>query len=141
MPVIENLGFGGLVDEFRSRLVDRRAAVGHYRAAFIDRLADDVEDAPEGLGTDRDRDRFASIDYLGAAHEPVGRIHRDRAHGVLAEMLRHFEHQRAAAVIDVQRVQDRRQFAVEMDIDDRADDLGDRADIIMGGAGRHVLCP
>ena len=88
----------------------------------------DVEDAAQGLGADRHRDRLAGIDDLGAAHQPVGRVHRDRAHGVLAEMLRHFEHQRAAAVIDVQRVQDRRQFALETDIDDRADDLGDRAD-------------
>ena len=90
----------------------------------------DVEDAPQGLGADRHRDRLAGIDDLGAAHEAVGRVHRDRAHGVLAEMLRHFEHQRAAAVIDVQRVQDRRQLAVETDIDDRADDLGDRADLL-----------
>ena len=137
----QDLGLGRLVDEFRRRPVDRRAAVGHDRAALVDRLADDVEDAPQGLGTDRHRDRLAGIDHLGAAHQPVGRVHRDRAHGVLAEMLRHFEHQRAAAVIDVQRVQDRRQFAVEADVDDRADDLGDRADIVVGGAGRHVLCP
>ena len=116
-----NSGAGLWIGE--RRLVDDRAAL-------VDRLADDVEDAAQGLRADRHRDRLAGIDDLGAAHQPVGRVHRDRAHGVLAEMLRHFEHQGAAAVVDVQRVQDRRQLAVEMDIDDGADDLGDRADRI-----------
>ena len=75
---------------------------------------------PKRLGADRHHDRAAGIDHLGAAHQPVGGVHRDRAHGVLAEMLRHFEHQHAAGVVDVQRVQDRRQFALEADVDDRA---------------------
>ena len=70
-----------------------------------------------------------SID-LGAAHQPVRCVHRDRAHDVLAELLRHFEHQCLAAVIDVQCGQDRRQLAVEMDVDDGADDLRDGADAV-----------
>ena len=69
------------------------------RAALVDRLADDVEDAAQGLGPDRHEDRRAGVDHLGAAHQPVGRVHRDGAHGVLAEMLRHFEHQGLALVL------------------------------------------
>jgi hypothetical protein len=47
-------------------------------------------------------------------------------------LLRHFEDQGLVAPIDVQRRQDLRQFAVEVDIDDRANDLGDRADAVAG---------
>jgi len=70
----------------------------------VDRFADHVENAAQSLGADRHHDRIAGIDDLGAAHQPVRGVHRDRAHGILAEMLCHFEDQRAAAVIDVQRV-------------------------------------
>ena len=50
-------------------------------------------------------------------------IHGDDAHGVLAEMLGHFEHQPVAAVLGLQRVQDRRQMIFELHVDDGADDL------------------
>ena len=107
------------------------AQFGDDRTAFVDRLADDVEDAAQGFGADRHHDRLAGVDHLGPAHQPVGGVHGDRTYGVLAELLRHFEDQRAAGIIDMQRVEDRRQFAVEMHIDDGADDLGDRADAVL----------
>ena len=134
-PGDQDLGLGRLVDEGRRRSVDRRAPVGLDRAALVDRFADDVEDAAQGLGADRHHDRFAGVDRLGPAHQPVGGVHRDRAHDVFAELLGHFEHQGAAGVVDMQRVQDRRQFALEMDVDDGADNLRDRPDAV----SRHVI--
>ena len=47
----------------------------------------------------------------------------------LAELLRDFEHEAIALVGGLQRVEDRRQLAFEMDVDDGADDLGDVSDI------------
>ncbi len=131
-PGDQDLGFGRLVDQLGRRAVDWQAAVGHDRTALVHGVADHVEDAAQGLGANRHHDRLARIDRLGAAHQAVGRVHRDRAHDVLAELLRHFEDQRAAGVVDGQRVQDLRQFTVEMDIDDGADDLGDAADAVSG---------
>ena len=46
-----------------------------------------------------------------------------RADGVLAEMLGDFEHEAVAVVRRLERVQDRRQVAVELHVDDGADDL------------------
>ena len=40
-------------------------------------------------------------------------------------MLGDFEHQALALVLGLQRVQDRRQVALELHVDDGADDLGD----------------
>ena len=54
-----------------------------------------------------------SIDLL-AAHQALGRVHGDAAHGVLAEMLGDFEHQPVAVVVGLERVEDRRQVAVEL---------------------------
>ena len=115
--------------------MDRGAHLGDHWTPLVDRLADDVEDAAQGLGSDRHRDRLAGIRHFGAAHQPVGRIHRDRADNVLPELLRHFEDQSSAAIIDVQRGQDRRQLAVEVDVDDGADHLRNGTDGIPG----HVL--
>ena len=107
--------------------VDRRPDLGLDRAALVDRLADHVEDPPERLAPDRHRDRLAGVDHLLAAGQPVGAVHRDRAHGRLAEVLGDLEHQLVAVVVGMQRVQDRRQAAVELDVDDRAHHLGDPA--------------
>src|SRR3954469_19021401 len=49
----EDRGFGRLVDEGRGRGVDRGEHVRTDRAALVDRLADDVENAAERLRADR----------------------------------------------------------------------------------------
>ena len=56
----------------------------------VDRLAEHVQHAAERLGPDRHRDRLAEVDRLHAALHAVGRLHRDRAHAVLAEVLLDF---------------------------------------------------
>jgi peptide chain release factor 1 len=127
----QDLRLGRLVDERGRRLVDRRHHLGVDRAALVDRLADHVDDAAERLGPDRHHDRAAGVDRLGAAHQAVGRVHRDRAHRALAQVLRDLEHQGLALVLDVQRRQDLGQVAVELHVADGADDLGDAADIVL----------
>ena len=63
--------------------------------AEVDRLAEQVEDAPERGLADGHRDRAAGVDHLDAAREPVGRVHRDRAHAVVAEVLLDLAHEHA----------------------------------------------
>ena len=133
----EDLGFRRLVDELGRLAVDRQRLLGVDGPALVDRLADHVEDAAERLGADRHGDRGAGVGHFLAAHQAVGRVHRDRADGLLAEMLRHFEHQPVALVGQLQRVQDRRQLAVEVDVHDGARDLGDPTDIVL----RHRSAP
>ncbi len=48
----------------------------------------------------------------------------------LAKMLRHFEHQAVALVLGLQRIEDRRQLAFELHVDDGADDLRDASALI-----------
>ncbi len=125
----QDLGFGRLVDEGGRGPVDRRGAGCLDRPALVYRLAHHVEDAAQRLGPDRHADRIAGVAHLLAADETVGRVHRDGAHGRFAEMLGDLEHQAPAVLAgDVQRVQDRRQLALEMDVDDGPGDLGDASD-------------
>ena len=92
----------------RRFLVDGAALRGDHRAGFVHRLADHVHDAAQRLVADRHRDRGAGVGHRGAADQTLGRVHRDRAHGVLAEMLGDFQHQPVAVVVDLERVEDRR---------------------------------
>ncbi len=55
-------------------------------------------------------------------------------------MLRDLEHQAVAAVFGFERVQDRREFAFELHVDDGADHLGDASGLIGLGWGGH-RCP
>ncbi len=49
----------------------------------------------------------------------------------LAELLRHFEHQRLVVVLGVQRVLDEGQLALELHVHHGAEHLGDPADIVL----------
>ena len=75
-----------------SRWIDGHVFVAD-RAGFVDRLADHVHDAAQGGGTDRHADGRAGVDHFLAADQAFGGVHGDGAHGVLAQMLGHFEHQ------------------------------------------------
>ena len=51
----QDLRFGRLLDELRRAAMDRQGLLVADRAALVDRLADDVQDAAERLGADRHR--------------------------------------------------------------------------------------
>jgi hypothetical protein len=53
----------------------------------VDRLAEHVHDAAERRRPDGHRDRRTGVDDAHAAAHAVGRLHRDRPHAVLAEVL------------------------------------------------------
>ena len=119
----ENFGFGRLIDVRRCRRVDRPLLGGLDRASLVDRLADHVHDAAQGLVADRNRDRLAGVDHLLAAHQAFGGIHGDGAHGALAEMLGDFENEPVAVIVGLERVQDFGQMLAELHIDHGAHDL------------------
>ena len=124
----QDLGRGRLLLEGRRVAVDRVALRRVDRTLLVDRLADHVQDAAERLRPDRHGDRAAGVHHLLAAHDAVGAVHGDAAHGALAEFLRHFQHQRVVGQLGVQRVLDERQFAVELHVDDGAHHLGHASD-------------
>jgi hypothetical protein len=80
---------------------------------------------PRVPGPTGTRDRLAGVAHGLAANQTFGGVHGDGADGVLAQVLGDFEHQALAGrdVDGFQGVQDRRQVALELDVDDGADDL------------------
>ena len=134
----ENFGLGRLVGIERRFLMDRAHGLSLDRTLFVDRLADHVDDAAERAGADRHADREAGVGDLLAANQTFGGVHGDGAHRGFAEMLRDLEHQAVAAVLGLDRVQNGRQMAFELHVDDGADDLRDASGLI-GGCSHKTL--
>ena len=85
---LEHLGRRRQVLDARRGLVDAASLdVRRQRLAEVDRVAEQVEDASQRGLADGHRDRRAGVDHLEAARQAVGRVHRDRAHAVVAEVL------------------------------------------------------
>ncbi len=116
----EDLRLRCLIGKRRSRRMDGAMLVRLYRARLVHRLADHINDAPERLRADRHLDRAASVRHLLAAHEALGRVHGDGAHRILAQVLRHLEHEARAVVFRLQRVENCREVIVELHVDDGA---------------------
>ena len=141
---LEHLGRRGQFLDGRSRAVDRPALLDVERLALVDRVAEQVEDAPERDLADGDGDRAAGVDDLHTAGQAVGGVHRHRAHAVVAEVLLHLaDEDLALAAIDGDRGVDLGQLVGEDGLDDDALDLFDPADVLLlGVSGRsHVSSP
>ena len=119
--------------------MDRAALGGIDRALFVDRRADDVEDAAKRCVANRHRNGRVLVDDLRAAHQTFGRVHRDGAHGVLAQVLRDLKDQILAVILCDQDVEDLRHLILEMHVNDGADDLRDFADCVCHVVSSPVL--
>ena len=108
-PGLEDLLGRGEVLDLGRLAVDRPALVALDVVALVDRLAEQVEDPAEGLLADGNGDRAPGVDDLVAAAQPVGGVHRDRAHAVVAEVLLDLEHE--LHLTAVARLGDRRSSA------------------------------
>ena len=101
--------------------------------SLVDGFSDDVDDASKCSGSDWDGDGSAGVDAALSADETFGTVHGNRADGRLAQMLRHFQHQTRLAALHFEGVENRRQLAIKLDIDDGADHSDDLAGGSDGG--------
>ena len=80
----------------------------------------------------------AGVLHFLTAHQTLGGVHRDGAHRGFAEMLRNLEHQAVAAVLGFDGVENGRQMAFELHVDDGADDLRDASGLVGGGCHGNI---
>ncbi len=95
---LEDLDLRRKVDESRRVAVDR-PALALPRLLAVDRVADHVPEPPQSLVADRHGDGLLRVDDLDPAREAVGRVHRDRADAIVAEVLLHLRDQLARAAV------------------------------------------
>jgi hypothetical protein len=150
---LEHLGGRREVLDRRRVAVDRPTLGDLDGRAVVDRLAEQVEDAPERHLTDRHGDGSAGVDDLHAARQTVGGVHGDRADAVVAEVLLHLADQargsvllaglrdagilarRPPAQLDVDGVVDLGQHVGEDGLDHHALDFLDATDVAVDRGG------
>src|ERR1700759_4812290 len=80
----EKLGASRWIEEECSALIGPASSIGSPVKVMMGAKAGRA---------DRHGDGLAGVDDVLAADQAFGRVHGDGAHGVLAQMLGHFEHQ------------------------------------------------
>mmetsp|Transcript_15176 Transcript_15176/g.40268 ORF Transcript_15176/g.40268 Transcript_15176/m.40268 type:complete len:554 (+) Transcript_15176:227-1888(+) len=124
---LELLSRGVHLRESGRGTVDRVELLGLDGAELVDGLANDVDDAAQSGLADRHRDGRAGVHHRLPAGQAVRAVHRDRAHNVLSQVLGDLQHEAVLEALHLERLQDRRQGALELHVDDGADDLRDPA--------------
>ncbi len=107
-PRLEDARRRLLVLKFGRGAVNRPVRRRLHRSVAVDRLPENVEDAPQRAFADGHRDRAADAAHGRAADKPIGRPKRETAHLVIAQLVLHLERQlarrhRRSAEIDAVR--------------------------------------
>ena len=131
---LEDFRLRGEVDDQRGIAVDGPVVFGVDGAAFVDRFAQQVEDAPQGGLAHRHADRGAGVGAGHAADHAVGAAQGDAADAAAAELgldLAGEANLHALLLaLDLHGVIDRRQMVLgELGVEGRANDLGHAADL------------
>jgi hypothetical protein len=118
--------------------VDAPVLVSLHRTTAINRLADQVEHAAQRGFADGHLHRIARIDALLAADHAVGAAQGDAADAAAAQVLLHLADQIELDALVFRRnlhgVENRRQaMRRKLDVERRADDLRDVADVLAAG--------
>ena len=134
----KNLGRSRQVFKLGGAAVNRNSAVAHIHfAQTVDVGADHVEHATADLIARWHGNRKASRNYFLTAGEAVGRVHRNRANGVFANVLLRFKNDLLAVGASYnKRIVDfgKRLCIRKVDVYNRANDLGNFTIRV-----RHVL--
>ena len=138
MPVSKISVFGSrLTKSGRLRWIGQRSVSFGIGAPLSTGSPSTLRMRPSAGGANGHRDRAAGVDDFHAAHHGVGRRHGDRAHLVAADVLLHFDGRRGSVepsrrrARDLERVVELRQMLrLELDVEHRADDLNDLADVV-----------
>ena len=87
----ENLGRCGQLVEGGSMAMNRCQLLGFHRARFVNRAAQHIHNAAQGLGADGHHNRCAGAGHFQAAAQAVGGTQRNGAHHTVTQLLLHFE--------------------------------------------------
>ncbi len=132
----KHFGFRRLFGELGCWLVDRPRLGGTDGAFLVDGLTHDVENSAQRRVSDRHGDRTACVGHGLSAHQTFRGVHRDRTDSIFTKVLGHLQHEAVAVVVCFERVENLRQVILELDVNDRADDLCKFADCFC-----HVVSP
>jgi hypothetical protein len=126
----ENLRNDGLVNKLGGFAVNGGRLLGVDGATLVDRLANNVDDTTQALGTDGNGDGGTGVLHRLATDQTFSTVHGNGADGVLSQVLSDLKNQTTVEVLDLEGVKNRRKLAlVKLDVDNGTDD---RANLTRG---------
>ena len=92
-------------------------------SALVDGLANDIDNSSESFRAHGHQNGEAGVRNALASHETLGRVERNGAHVVAAQVLSDLEHEAVLGALDLESVEDGRESAIELHVHDGTDDL------------------
>ena len=93
--------------------------------SFVDGITNNVHDSAQCLRTNWNTDGSTSVNDLLSSDKTFSGVHGDGSDPGVTKMLGNFQDQSVLDALNFERVENWRDFAFELNIDDGADDLGD----------------
>jgi hypothetical protein len=120
----KEIGSGTLLGERGRVTMDGAILIGEDGTPLVNGLSNDVDDSTESLGTNWHHNRRANIHDRLSADETLSRVEGDGTDVVATKMLGNFEDQTVFGALDLKRIENRGQVALELHIDDGTNDGG-----------------
>lgn len=111
--------------------VNGQELVGVDGTTLIDGLTNDIDDAAESLGTDGHLNGGSRVHDGLATHETLSGVESDGTHVVATQVLGDLKNETVLGTFDLKRIENGREFTLELDVNDGTDDLGN---LSSGGA-------
>jgi hypothetical protein len=121
---LENFSGGGLVNEWGRVRVNRAELDALDGTTLVNGFANNVHDAAESSGTNRDLNGGTSVDNLLATDETFRTVHSNGTDGVLTEMWRNLKNKTITVeTLDLEGIEDGREIvSLKLNVDDGTND-------------------
>ena len=107
--------------------MDGKQLLGVDGTLLVNGLTDDIDNSTESLGADGHLNGAASVNDALASDEALSGVEGNGSHVVATEMLSNLKNESLTGILDLEGVENRREVALELNIDDGTNDLGNLA--------------
>mmetsp|Transcript_24747 Transcript_24747/g.41849 ORF Transcript_24747/g.41849 Transcript_24747/m.41849 type:complete len:502 (-) Transcript_24747:56-1561(-) len=131
-----------LLGEKRGGAMDGGLEATHDRALLIHGLTNHVKNTAKSAGADGDHDGGAGVVHSLTTDKTLGGFHGNSTDSVLTQMLGNLKHKAGSTLSDLnlKGIKNRGKGAVELDIDNSTDNLGDNTSLHGSSARDASLC-
>jgi hypothetical protein len=120
----KHLSSGTLLHKRRGISVDGTELVGEDGTTFVDGLANNVDNSAESLGADGHHNGGTGVRNGLATNETLGGVHSNGTHVVSTQMLGNLKDEDLFGVMDAQGIKNWGKGALELNVDDGTNNLG-----------------
>ena len=103
--------------------MDRQEFGGADGTTFVDGLANNINNAAEGLLTDGHHNGSTNVHNGLSADKTFSRVQSDGADVVATQMLSDLEHESVLGALDLKRIENGGKCALELNVDDGTNNL------------------